>query len=493
MSSPYLYSPSGLSHVLNPTPEIGDIEVVVKDDEIHLFHLILPNHDIIAHAVSRDGLVWEELPDALHTGNPGSYDDDMLWTPSVKRYKNRYHMVYPALSKADHGKIPRTALATSGDLSHWEKYPGNPIGEADPHWYDTDLTTGQVSWRDSYLFVEQDTAYVLMCAREKKDVPFLRRGCVGLMSSTNGRDWKIEAPLYAPGHFIDWEVPVLVKLNGHYYLFGSIRETECCHYRIADRFEGPYHTPSNDMILPRGNYANRVCRWKDKDLMFSWLRRPLDTEDFPGRLLAPPKEIIVERDATLGLASFEGWTEKHKEPKLVLSAKDFLRQGKSVKGRWEACGNEILCHSADEMSTLLLAQEEDNFVLDLTVRIERGIAAGIVFRSPDDGFGQGMFLRVSPDESEIQLVRWGKEEIRSDWQERHEILHERHVLQSGRIPLRPGEDCKLHLIASHEYVEVSVNGRVKISTISWALKKGRTGVFAEYGVAAFGDFHLCRL
>ena len=62
MSSPYMYSPSGHSGFFYPKPELGDIEVIVKDDEIHLFHLILPNHDIIAHAVSRDGLVWEELP-----------------------------------------------------------------------------------------------------------------------------------------------------------------------------------------------------------------------------------------------------------------------------------------------------------------------------------------------------------------------------------------------------------------------------------------------
>lgn len=491
MSSPYMYSPPGFG-AFSRTPEIGDIEVFVKDEEIHLFHLILPNHDIIAHAVSRDGLVWEELPDALRTGNPGSYDDDMLWTPSVKEYKNRYNMVLPVLSKADHGAIPRVALATSEDLIHWEKYPGNPIGEADPRWYDTDLATGQISWRDTYLFVEQDTAYILVCARERKDVPFLRRGCVGLMSSTNGTEWNIEAPLYAPGHYIDWEVPVLVKLNGHYYLFGGIRETLSCHYRIADRFRGPYYTPSNAEILPRGNYANRVCRWKGKYLMFNWLH-PLSTETFPGRLLAPPKEIIVESDSTLSLRSFEGWTEKHKEPKLVLSAKDFLRKGKSVKGRWDVHGQEILCHSAEKMSTFLLTEEEDNFILDLTVRIEQGIAAGIVFRSPDDGFGEAMFLRVSLDENEMQLVRCSKEEMRSEWQDRYWINYDRLVLNSGRIPLRPGEECKLHLIASHEYIEASVNGRVKVSTISWALKKGGIGIFTEYGVASFRDFHLCRL
>ena len=119
MYSSLMYSPSGFSEV----PEIGDVEVFVKNDEIHLFYLTLPNCDIIGHAVSTDGLTWKELPDALHTGDPGSYDDDMLWTMSVVRYGNQYNMFYTALSKADHGQIQRIALATSEDLIYWKKFP----------------------------------------------------------------------------------------------------------------------------------------------------------------------------------------------------------------------------------------------------------------------------------------------------------------------------------------------------------------------------------
>lgn len=36
--------------------EVGDIDVLWHDGLFHLFHLVLPNHDYIAHAVSEDGL-----------------------------------------------------------------------------------------------------------------------------------------------------------------------------------------------------------------------------------------------------------------------------------------------------------------------------------------------------------------------------------------------------------------------------------------------------
>ena len=41
----------------------------------------------------------------------------------------------PAVSWVDlnqNGQIERTALATSKDLIHWEKYPGNPVAQPDP-------------------------------------------------------------------------------------------------------------------------------------------------------------------------------------------------------------------------------------------------------------------------------------------------------------------------------------------------------------------------
>ena len=62
---------------------IGDVDVVFHDGVYHLFHLVLPNHDYIAHAISDNGLNWRRVENALFIGDPGSWDDLMLWTMHV--------------------------------------------------------------------------------------------------------------------------------------------------------------------------------------------------------------------------------------------------------------------------------------------------------------------------------------------------------------------------------------------------------------------------
>ena len=76
-----MYSGSGFS-----SWEIGDVDVFIDENGVHhLFHLIIPNHDYIAHAVSRDGLSWKRVKNALFVGDPGEWDDDMLWTMHVRK------------------------------------------------------------------------------------------------------------------------------------------------------------------------------------------------------------------------------------------------------------------------------------------------------------------------------------------------------------------------------------------------------------------------
>src|SRR5437879_5889955 len=96
--------------------EIGDIDVLVHQDRIHLFHLSLPSHDIVGHLVSDDGLTWEPLPNAITTGDPGAFDDDQIWTMGTFALNGRFFMLYTGMSKADGGCVQRTGLATSEDL-----------------------------------------------------------------------------------------------------------------------------------------------------------------------------------------------------------------------------------------------------------------------------------------------------------------------------------------------------------------------------------------
>ncbi len=124
-------------------PELGDVEVFAAGDQIHLFHLTLPNHDVVQHVVSEDGLAWRALPAATRTSDPGEgRDDDMIYTMSVTERDGTYYMVYTALGRAEQGRIQRIAVATSPDLIRWTKHPGNPVAAADPRWYEAEPPDG---------------------------------------------------------------------------------------------------------------------------------------------------------------------------------------------------------------------------------------------------------------------------------------------------------------------------------------------------------------
>ena len=117
---------------------IGDVDVVWHDGLYHLFHLVLPNHDFIAHAISDNALNWRRVDNALFIGDPGSWDDLMLWTMHVTPDPNRdgqWRMFYTGLSRRDKGLKQRIGLATSSDLYHWTKSPVDWTdlrGEGDP-------------------------------------------------------------------------------------------------------------------------------------------------------------------------------------------------------------------------------------------------------------------------------------------------------------------------------------------------------------------------
>lgn len=104
--------------------DIGDVDVVLHDGLFHLFHLVLPNHDFIAHAVSDDGMTWRRMRNALFVGDPGSWDDDMLWTMNVIPDSERpgsWRTFYTGLTPSEYCRIQRIGLARSDDLMVWTK------------------------------------------------------------------------------------------------------------------------------------------------------------------------------------------------------------------------------------------------------------------------------------------------------------------------------------------------------------------------------------
>ncbi len=94
---------------------------------------------------------------------------------------------------------------------------------------------------------------------------------------------------------------MLVALNGRWYLIGSIREDVKIHYWHADQPEGPYGNYSDNVLLPAGNYAGRVCDEGERQTLWNFFYVPSRIKG-TGNMLPPPKELVADEQGHLRAA-----------------------------------------------------------------------------------------------------------------------------------------------------------------------------------------------
>ncbi|MEL6123151.1 MAG: family 43 glycosylhydrolase, partial [Bacteroidota bacterium] len=287
--------------------EIGDIEVIVHEGVYHLYHLIIPNHDYIAHAVSKDGINWRRVKNAIFVGDPGEWDDDMIWTMDVSPTKDGFVMYYTGLSMADEGKTQRVGRAYSSDLILWTKDDRGALVESQGPYYE-DLTNnprGWLSFRDPYQYSHEGQNYLLICGRASAGATH-HRGCVTIVRE-EADGFQLLPPLLYPGLYDDVECPCLVHIKDRFYLLGSIREDIKVRYWHSKDFLGPYESFHSDMLMPGGNYAARVVQDGDHMLLYNFYFSNKDLNH--KRVLPPPKELDVDVDGKLYMKTYYRWVD----------------------------------------------------------------------------------------------------------------------------------------------------------------------------------------
>lgn len=454
--------------------EIGDCNVIVHEGQLHLFHVVLPSHDTVAHLVSEDGVHWRQMPYALRTSDPGAFDDDQIWTMSVFRWEGRFYMLYTALCQADDGLIQRSGLAVSDDLIRWEKTANNPVAAPDARWYEADTSEcGRADWRDPFGWVEGDTIHGLVCAHNNVD-PQNRRGCVGHFVSKDAVHWEVLPPFYSPGLASDWEVPAMMKLDGRYYLLGHTCAPSQDIYRVADKLEGPWRRPVCDWILPKGAHIFCPVEWQGRMLFFHWLEAPFDWPDrrrVTGphnglRAIAPPKEAVALENGDLELRSCDFiWDTLVKE---LVSLPPIAQPEQKIG-----------------MGFSLLPGEHADFVLEATITLDDACEAGIFWRSNDDA-NTATFLSLIPGRQRVELQRT----LPGSPAEPRRLGRGITSLQENHFPLTTGQKVLVRVITWGPYNEISLNGRVVLCYLTMSRRSGRIGFFMNDGSAAFDSVRL---
>lgn len=468
--------------------DIGDVDVVYHRGLYHLFHLVLPNHDFIAHAVSSDGLSWRRVKNALFVGDPGAWDDDMLWTMHVSPDPDReggWRMFYTGLMRSEYGRVQRVGLARSTDLYAWEKCAdGYPL-EIDGADYESHPDEGRqwVSFRDPFFFhdPENDTRLLLAAARVK-DGPVIRRGCVSLARETAPDRFDFAPPLHHPGLYDDVEVPGIVFMEGRYYLIGSIREDTKIRYWYADDLEGPYENFYDNVLLPHGNYAGRICRNGSRNLLFCFFTKTevIGGREYTKKLLPPPKEIVTAADGRMKLRSIVAFDQLVRQRRVIRSNDTLRPLFGNRHGRAEALddGLRITCRSGFE--AFLLPGVHEEFRLRAEVRLEGSGKTGIVLRLNDEG--DGYYLSLDLVAGLAQMRAWSANPTPEfDHSFRFEPLQE--AIFRGKT----SSPWLIEVVAHGTYLEVSIDSYVVLSLVDESFREGAVGFYVESAVLFMHD------
>ena len=110
----------------SPVPgPYGTPTVWMEDDTWYLFYE--RKDEGVWLAISKDLRVWKNVKDdPVLARGPREYDKYAVALNQIVKYRGRYFGYYHASDSPDWREWT-TNVATSTDLIHWQKYPGNPI------------------------------------------------------------------------------------------------------------------------------------------------------------------------------------------------------------------------------------------------------------------------------------------------------------------------------------------------------------------------------
>ncbi len=463
-----MYSGSGFSDW-----EIGDITVIVHNGVYHLFHLIIPNHDYIAHAVSTDGISWKRVKNALFVGNPGEWDDDMLWTMHVVEEEGHFEMYYTGLQRRDRGVISRIGFAQSDNLIDWEKNKKNifPISPKGIYYETEDLNPRKwLSFRDPFRFDHDGEDYLLVCARSFVG-PVSRRGCVGLVKITNDVV-NLMPPLLYPMVYDDIECPCIFELNGHFYIIGSIREDVKIRYWFSSEFFGEYHSFHADVLLPGGNYAARVVRDGDHLLLYNFFYSHGKIDSL--RVLPPPKELETDGTGRLLLKSYYRWDEMVTQtiPQPQLGKVQHLLSNPTALSTIE--DEKWVCCSRSGYEIFVFKKPSSGFIWEGQLTVEGMGKLGLV--SDIDENGNGYFISFDVENGLLQMRAWGFNpmDVRQNF-----VFNE---LQMGVFKMNEERSFYFRLVHYGNYIELSIDGEIKLTLMDYTFSGEGIGLYSASSV-----------
>lgn len=421
-------------------------------------------------------------------------------------------MFYTGLSRRDHGAKQRLGMAESDDLYCWKKVPVAwedrrselpyelPLRPPQPPFeqdmqscfplspdrehYESEIDEGRnwVSWRDPFYYREGARGWLLAAGRVNHG-PIVRRGCVAVMEETKPNQFEQRPPLHHPGLYDDIEVPNLFKINGDYYLVGSMREDAKIRYWHTEKIGKPWRSYADNVLLASGNYAGRITNDERGVLLWSFFT-PGGADRQTENLMPPPKRIARLPNGQLEVRTFEGFDSLVDEELEV----DKLTPIKSVdcqSDRTKHDGSfEMNCESG--FQCFVMEEDLSCFRLRAKMQMLNDGKCGIAFRLNRENH-DGYYLSLDLFKGVGQLRAWG-----SGPDGAGEETMQFRTLQAGYWEREKRGEAEIQLIAYGSYIEVSVGNRVLLSLADQTFHVGAVGFNLESGRLRVCDLRVER-
>lgn len=219
---------------------------------------------------SKDGINWnmEEKP-LLQPGKKGAFDEDSVETPSVVKFKGKYHMFYTGVVKGFIKQDLSVGHAISDDGINWKRVSDKALLEPTGNLF-SDWNGYHVAEPGAVVFKNKLYLYFHASGRREGDGPG-NQSVIGLVTSSDGVNFTkmkpilAQGPLYptsAPEVYVGYSTPVAEVVNGKVHLFYDVIASEPSWEQVA-----LHHAVSSDGIKFKED-AKPIIRRND----LSWSR-----------------------------------------------------------------------------------------------------------------------------------------------------------------------------------------------------------------------------
>ncbi|MEO0587945.1 MAG: glycosyl hydrolase, partial [Planctomycetota bacterium] len=241
----------------------------------------------------------------------------------------------------------------------------------------------------------------------------------------------------------------------------------------------------DNVLLPSGNYAARVCRTDDQVLLFNFFQKR-EKDGILKRMLPPPKELAMDDTGRLRLTSYRRFDD---EVTAVMTHRDVgtldtLFNNNTAGIVHDDADYHISARSGYE--AFLLPGELDHCRIRCKLALEGFGKCGLVLRLDDQA--NGYYLSLDLIKGIAQVRGWGEREGGLDESAFHyQQLQAAHFISDGDGP------WEIEIVLYGQYIECAINKYVVLTLADDTYRRGRAGFYVESAKLCISDLRVDQL